>query len=261
MTFVTDASSGQIFDFWKRSLENIKTTTDHEVIELPSPEAVYQRLHGQDARLVADDKLSTSRRWNRGYCNMDDAFIDAKECVRVYYERCLAQPSIEFRCGVAVDRICVENQRATGVILRDGTRLSASLVLVAAGAWSNSLVDLEGITESTGIAVAWLKLTDDEVARWKNISITTNFDTGLNMFPPHNGEMKLLVRTIGYKNTVSISHPEVGGRKLTTSLPRTRVTNPKDVIPWQVETAMRDDLRELMPTLANRRFDRSQVCW
>lgn len=261
MTFVTDADSGANFDFWKRSLDNIKATTDHEVIELSTPEAVYQRLHGQQASLVADEKLSARRKWNRGYCNMDDAFIDAKECVRVYYERCLTKPSIEFQCGVAVDRICIENQQATGVILKDGRKLSASRVLVAAGAWSNSLVDLQGITESTGIAVAWLKLTEDEVARWKNMSITTNFDTGLNMFPPHNGEMKLLVRTIGYQNTVSVPHPEERGKKLTLSLPRTNITHPGDIMPWEVEAAMRHDLRELMPILADRPFDRTKVCW
>ncbi|KAI1618834.1 putative fructosyl amino acid oxidasesarcosine oxidase [Exophiala viscosa] len=261
MTFVCNGESRPILDFWKKGLENNKKSSNDRLVQMPTPESVYQRLHGQSAQLVPENILNEKRQWNLGYCNLDDAFIDAKECTRVYYERCLKYPSISFRCGVPVQRVCMSNGRTSGVLLEDGQTLSASQVLIAAGAWSNQLLYLEGLAVSNGIAVAWIKLTEDEIAKWKNMAITTNLDTGLNLFPPHNGEMKVLLRSIGYQNTVSIPHPEDASKKIQTSLPRTLLTNPTDVIPPQVEARLRDNLRELMPSLANRPFDRTKICW
>lgn len=262
MSFVVDGKAGRILDVWKRGLANIRRTkSTSAAVEMKTPEEVYKRIHGQDVELVSEQTLGRERKWNRGYCNLEDAFIDAKECVRVYYERCLQQPSISFECGIAVERLCVENGRAVGVLLEDGRNLTADLTLVAAGAWSSKLVYLEGLTLSSAIEVAWLKLTDDEVARWKDMSITTNFSTGFNIFPPYNGEIKCLRRSAGYRNTVVIPHPEDPSRSITTSLPRTVVTNPSDAIPEDAEAALRDNLRELMPQLADRPFDRTKLCW
>lgn len=262
MSFVVDGKPGRILDVWKSGLANMKRTNNSSMpVEMTTPEEVYKRIHGQDAQLVPEQALKRERKWNLGYYNPEDAFIDAKECVRVYYERCLRQSSISFECGVAVERLCIENGRATGVLLENGRILTADLTLVAAGAWSNKLVYLEGWALSSAIEVAWLKLTDDEVARWKNMAITTNFSTGFNVFPPYNGEIKCLRRSAGYRNTVLIPHPEDPSSTIKTSLPRTTVTNPDDVIPDDAEAALRDNLRELMPQLAGRPFDRTKLCW
>lgn len=264
MSFITSGKPGPMLNVWKRNLDNIKAQVGSDpskLAEMTTPEAVYQRIHGLDAQPVPEKALGRERRWNLGYCNMEDAFIDAKECVRVYYERCLAQPSISFRCGVAVDRLRLENGRATGVALEDGQTLSADLTLVAAGAWSNKLVYLEGWISPSAIEVAWIKVTDKEAAKWKNMSITTNFDTGFNLFPPHNGEIKCLRRSAGYRNTVTVPHPEDASKTIQISSPRTIVTNPGDFIPAAAERALRDNLREIMPELADRPFDRTKLCW
>lgn len=266
MTFVTDGKPGPMLDIWTKGLANLKSQHGNDgstsmLVDMTTPEEVYGSIHGEGAKPVSEKTLNRERRWNLGYCNRQDAFIDAKECVRVYYERCLACPSISFQLGVPVDRICVSNGRATGVILEDGQFLSAGLTLIAAGAWSNKLVYLEGLAASSAIEVAWLKLTDDEVSKWKSMSITTNLSTGFNIFPPHNGEIKCLRRSAGYRNTVTIPHPEHPGTMVETSLPRTTVTNPTDMIPADAEAALRDNLRELMPQLADRPFDRTKVCW
>lgn len=263
MTFVTDGNPGPMLDIWKEGLVNLKSQGNKQgpLVDMPTPEAVYRRIHGQDAHIVPEEALNRDRKWNMGYCNLEDAFVDAEECVRVYYKRCLAQPSISFQCGVAVERVCVRSGRATGVILESGQSLSAGLTLIAAGAWSNKLVYLEGLSASSAIEVAWLKLAEDEVAKWKNMSITTNLSTGFNIFPPHNGEMKCLRRSPGYRNTVFIPHPEDPSTVIKTSLPRTIITNPTDLIPADGEAALRDNLRELMPQLADRPFDRTKVCW
>ena len=104
-------------------------------------------------------------------------------------------------------------------------------------------------------------MTPQEEDRWKNMSITTNLSTGLNMFPPYKGEIKILRRSPGYINTVRVRHPENDSKTIEISYPRTIVTNPTDVIPLDAEVAMRENLREIMPALADRPFDRTKICW
>ncbi|CAI6096046.1 unnamed protein product [Clonostachys chloroleuca] len=265
MSFVAEGTPGPMLDLYKKNLAAVRARADKglagDPVEMKSPEAVFQSIHGRAAQPVSDASLGRRKRWNIGYRNMDDAFIDARECVRIYYERCLAQPSIVFRCGVPVDRLAVSGQQARGVILENGQTLSADLTLVAAGAWSNKLVYLDDLIIPSAIEVAWIKLTDDEAVKWKNMSITTNFDTGFNLFPPYRGEIKCLRRSAGYRNTVVIPHPEDPSKTIRTSLPRTVVTNPTDQIPLDAEKALRDNLREMMPQLADRPFDRTKLCW
>lgn len=262
MSFITSGEPGPLLEVWKKGLANLESQgRTGSLVHMRTPEDVFRRIHGENAQLTPERVLGRERSWNYGYCNMEDAFIDAKESVRVYYERCLRHPSITFKCGVPVERLSIRDGRATGVSLEDGTTLSAGLTVIAAGAWSPKLVDLEGLMYSTCLEVAWIKLTADEVAKWKNMSITTNLNAGINLFPPHNGETKILRRSPGYRNTVTIPHPEDPSRTMQTSIPRTIVTNPTDVIPAEAEAGLRDHLREIMPSLADRPFDRTKLCW
>ena len=263
MTFACDGEPSRFTDVWKTQHELSKSLHEpNEIVDMPSREDVFKRIHGADAKLPAPDTLIGGKsRWNIGYCNLSDSFIDAKACIQVYYDRCLAQPSINFRCGSAVGRIILEDGVSKGVLLEDGSTVKAELVVVAAGAWSNKLVYLERRINPIAHEVAWIKVTPEEAEQWKNMSITTNFSTGLNMFPPYNGEIKILRRSPGYVNTIQVPHPEHSSKKITISYPRTIVTNPTDVIPLDAEKEMRQNLREIMPPLADRPFDRTKLCW
>ena len=262
MTFVCDGKPSRFHDIWEKGLRNVRERQPpNTLVELQSPEEVFSRIHGPESKPVADTELGRERRWNKGYCNLEDAFIDAGESIRVYYKRCLKQKAITFLCDTTVEKICVHDGIAKAVQLDDGRIVEADTILVATGAWSNRLVHLEGLAFSSAIEVAWVKLTDAEVAAWKKMSITTNLSTGFNMFPPHRGEIKMLRRSSGYRNTIRIPHPEDPSREISISHPRTTVTNPGDHIPKDAETSLRDDLKELMPSLADRPFDRTKLCW
>jgi sarcosine oxidase / L-pipecolate oxidase len=266
MTFACDGKPGRMFDIWQGGLDNVRRQhSAKSIVEMSSAEQVFRRIHGVDTDLVPDDRLGRERKWVMGYTNLEDAFIDAEASVQVYYERCLSRKNIDFVCGTPVKSIIKDSQSqtATGVLLEDGRQLKAKLVLLAAGAWSNTLVNMEQLAYSSAIEVAWIPLTLDECNKWKNMSITTNLSTGFNLFPPYKGEMKCLRRSPGYCNTVTIPNPDnpEGGRNITVSVPRTLVTNPTDVIPQDAENALRDNLKELMPSLADRKFDRTKLCW
>ncbi|KAI1639210.1 putative fructosyl amino acid oxidasesarcosine oxidase [Biscogniauxia mediterranea] len=262
MSFVCDGNPGRLHDIWTKGLENAqRLQAPGTLVEMGTRDEVFARIHGRNSQPVPKTTLGREPEWNMGYCNLEDAFIDARECMKIYYERCLAKESITFSCGNPVDRVEQEGGVVTGVVLENGQKLEATSVLIAAGAWSGRLVDLQGLVDSTAIEVAWVKLTPEEVQAWKHMSITTNLSTGFNIFPPHNNEIKMLRRSAGYRNTVTLPHPENVNEAISISYPRTTVTNPTDVIPKEAEDALRDNLREIMPFLADRAFDRTKLCW
>lgn len=214
---------------WEKGLENVRRRQGAgTLVEMHSHEEVFARIHGS---------------------------------IRVYYERCLKQESISFLCNAPVAKIHVEDAIARGVVLEDGRILEADATLVATGAWSNKLVHLEGLAFPSAIEVAWVKLTKEEVTSWQNMSITTSLSTGFDLFPPYRGEIKMPRRSPGYCNTISVPHPEDPSTDISISYPRTTVTNPGDWIPKEAEKSLRDDLRELMPSLSERPFDRTKLCW
>jgi len=262
VTFVCDGQPSRFTDVWTTQLERAKSLSSSEnIVELLTREEVYQRIHGENSQPPSKTILGGNSKWNKAYCNLENSFIDAKACIQIYYDRCLKLPSINFMCGSAVDNIIIVEDKSRGVTLESGSIILADLVVVAAGAWSNKLVYLGNRVYPIGHEVAWIKVTPEEEARWKNMSITTNMSTGLNMFPPYHGEIKILRRSPGYKNTTTVPHPEDRSKTIEISYPRTIVSNPTDVIPADAEAAMRENLREIMPTLANRPFDRTQICW
>ncbi|KAI1773773.1 putative fructosyl amino acid oxidasesarcosine oxidase [Hypoxylon cercidicola] len=263
MTFACDGQPSRFTDLWKALRALAESLHDpKDLVAMPNRESVFQRIHGKDAQPPAADTLPGGKsRWNTAYCNLDDAFIDAEASIKIYYERCLTKPSISFECGSPVERIRIEESVSKGIVLENGKEIRAELVLVAAGAWSGRLINLEQRIYPIGHEVAWIKVTPEEEQRWKHMSITTNLSTGLNMFPPYNSEIKILRRSPGYKNTIQVPDPEDRSKTLEISYPRTIVSNPTDVIPLDAEKAMRENLREIMPPLADRPFDRTKICW
>ena len=256
MTFVCDGQPSRFTNTWNIQLAAVRASAaPGAIVEMDTPEAVFRRIHGDKATPPA------GTRWCKAYCNLEDAFIDAEASVRVYYERCAATPSISFKCGTPVDHINIVDGASRGVTLEDGTILDADTIIVAAGAWTNKLVNLGQRVRPTGHEVAWLKVTPEEEAMWKNMAITTNLTTGLNLFPPYQGEIKILRRSAGYTNTVTVPDPEHPSKKVEISYPRTKVSHPRDEIPEAAEAGLRENLREIMPELADRPFDRTRVCW
>ncbi|KAF5005221.1 hypothetical protein FDECE_8342 [Fusarium decemcellulare] len=258
MTFVCDGEFGRFTDSWNARF----CAADREhIVERMSREEVFQAIHGKDNQPRSLSELGGKSYWNKGYCNLEAAFIDARQSVQAYYNKCLKYASISFRCGVPVEQLQVQGNVVSGVTLSDGTSLSADKVIIAAGAWSSKLVDLGARMYAIGHEVVWFKVTPEEDALWKNMSITTNESTGLNVFPPYNGEIKVLRRSPGFKNTVTVTYPENPSREVEVSYPRTIVDNPTDTVPLEAEQAIRRDLREIMPPLAERPFDRTKICW
>ncbi|KAL1619666.1 hypothetical protein SLS54_006603 [Diplodia seriata] len=218
---------------------------------LTSHDAIFKRVNGQGV-----EPQSGEKQWNEGYLNEDVAFVNAEECMRVYYHKCRRQTNTAFLFGNPVKKVVVEGGIAKGVELADGKKLTADLVILATGAWTNTLLDLRDQIASTGHEVAWLKLSPEMEERYKNMPITTNFTTGFNIFPPLNGEIKCLRRSPGYTNTRTVTD-SASGKSFEVSVP----PDSPSPIPADAETGLRANLAELFPPLAEQPFARTKLCF
>ncbi|KAH3663530.1 hypothetical protein OGAPHI_004931 [Ogataea philodendri] len=261
MSFVYDGGNDKWADIWingKISAEKSNSDTPGMMKYYDSPEEVYKSIH-----TVAKTPTVSHPTWLKGYTNYSNGFIDAERSVKAYYERAKKLPSVNFVFKPVEQLLFASGTNtAEGVLFGDGSLLKADLVIVAAGAWSCKLVDLEGVCFSSAIEVAWFKVTPEEEEQWKNMAITTNLSTGINLFPPYNGEIKCLRRSPGYRNTQAVPHPDPAkDESISISYPRTIIDHPADWIPQDAEDALRHNLAEIMPPLAERPFDRTKLCW
>jgi sarcosine oxidase/L-pipecolate oxidase len=167
---------------------------------------------------------------------------------------------VQFICAEVVE-LARERKKVTGVVLRDGTLKRADLVVLAAGAWSGRLIDLRGRAMATGQVLVYLDLTAEEQEKLGKMPVLLNMSTGLFIIPPRNRVLKIARHGYGYSNPTKTPHPDGTGREIEVSLPRTAVDDPSQWVPMEGEEACRGALREMIPTLADRPFTKSRICW
>ncbi|GAV27826.1 hypothetical protein PMKS-001294 [Pichia membranifaciens] len=266
MSYTYDGKHDKWEDFYltgKSFAEKANKGNPGKIVCLDSTEEVFRSIHGKEGAVPSTSDMGRETWWNKGYRNMSNGFIDAGLAMKAYYERANSYPNVTFTfCEVEKLNYYPGTKKFKSVVLQNGEEIPADLVVIAAGAWSGKLVNLQNICKMSAVEVGWLKLTPEEQESWKDMSITTNLSTGINLFPPYNGEMKVLRRSPGYKNTVSVANPDPEAHdSIEISYPRTRVTNPSDWIPKDAEIAIRENLKEILPSLYKRPFNRTRLCW
>ncbi|KAH7020968.1 FAD dependent oxidoreductase [Microdochium trichocladiopsis] len=153
-----------------------------------------------------------------GYLNDASGWADATKSMRWLYEKVVATGRVRFINGTA-ERLDVKKPifalpgvldnkpRVSGAILEDGTKLSADLTIVATGAWTPSLLDLQGQAVATGQIVAYLDITEEEQARLNDIPVLLNFSTGYFIIPPRDRVLKIARHSYGYLNPTEVPTP------------------------------------------------------
>ncbi|KAI1502170.1 FAD dependent oxidoreductase-domain-containing protein [Biscogniauxia marginata] len=209
--------------------------------------------------------------------------------MRWTYARAVATGRIEFVNGRA-KRLETddEDRRVTGVKLAstegdgDGETktLSADLVVVAAGAWTPSLVDLSGQAVATGQVIAYLHITEEEQAQLEKNPVLLDLTDGLFVIPPRNRVLKVARHSYGYLNPTTVAQPPLGrpnaqpqlqprqeqgssSKPVVVSLPLTHLDDAGIAIPPEGEAALREGLRRLVPLpgLRDRPFFKTRLCW
>lgn len=220
-----------------------------------------------------------------GYINRGSGWADAESSMRWLRKRVMAYKRVGF-LSVGVEKLIFDSFEGTvaGVELCDGNYLSADLIVLAAGAWSGSLVDLRGRLTATGQVLAYLEVTEQEAEVLSQTPVQLNISNGMfDIPPPHPkkipqppsqmGKGKLYLKVArhawGYANPISVAHPEDSSKpEIKISLPHTKPNTPKaeQPIPKEGEDNLRSFLRAIIPPtsalsdIAERPFAFTRIC-
>jgi sarcosine oxidase/L-pipecolate oxidase len=182
--------------------------------------------------------------------NSSEGWISPKEALSVLASAC-TQLGVIFHSGpsAAVTRILSNGNIVEGVCTEDGTVHSASIVVLAAGAWSETLLDFERQLVSVTYGVCQLQLTQEERRSFSSFPVVLTEHSG-DWFPPNNhGIMKGCDIQIGITNLV-----EWPGRDSKISVPRDPAFHPTDTLPIEHQMATRNFLRACLPDFSERQF-------
>lgn len=195
-----------------------------------------------------------------GYVNWRSGWADAEAGMRWLRTKLEKTGRVQFVCAEVVGLVR-EGKKVFGVRLKDGSVQGAALVILAAGAWSGRLVDLRGRATATGQVLVYLDLTAEEQERLGKMPVLLNMSTGLFIIPPRNRVLKIARHAYGYSNPTKVPHPDGSGEVIEISLPRTAVDDPSQWVPREGEEACRTALREMIPSIGDRPFTKSRICW
>jgi sarcosine oxidase/L-pipecolate oxidase len=201
-----------------------------------------------------------------GYVNWSSGWADAEGGLRWLREKVEKLNRVKFVVG-KVKKLSINHQKNTvsGVIFEDSSELRADLTILAAGAWSASLIDLRGICNATGQALCYMSISADEEATLSKNPTILNLSTGCFMITPSNRLLKVARHGHGYINPTTIPHPESANPNdtITISLPYTHVNDPNLSVPVEGRRECRDFLTAIHPSLAipSRPFTQTRICW
>ncbi|KIW23775.1 uncharacterized protein PV07_11952 [Cladophialophora immunda] len=203
---------------------------------------------------------------DHGYANFNSGWADAEACVAYALRRIQSESDgrVTIRPGAQVARLVFSGSDCQGVELAGGEQIQADLTVLAAGAWSPSLIDLQGRCLATGQTMAYLDITPEEQAAMGNRPTIMNMSRGMFVIPPRGNELKIARHGYGYRNPVRISRAVIdpgvsngiGPGDVEVSVPKVGIP-----IPLEAEEALREALGEVLPQMVDRPFTRTRICW
>jgi sarcosine oxidase / L-pipecolate oxidase len=253
--FLLTADKGKE-EYLRKSLGNVSALVEGGKI---------QELKGKEEIMKASGYAGASGDW--GYCNWSSGWADAEACVAYALGkvRSVGGKRVSVRSGVGVERLLLDPEgRCKGVRLADGTELKAEQTILAAGAWSGTLIDLCGRAVATGQALAYIDINQEEQEKLGERPTIMNMSRGMFVIPPQNRVLKVARHGFGYRNLkpVPTTWNEKGGtingntEYIEASIPEVGVRIPKEA-----EEECRQALREVLPEMADRPFARTRICW
>lgn len=201
-----------------------------------------------------------------GYVNWSSGWADAEGAMIWLREKVEKFNRVKFITG-KVKRLLIDHDTNTvlGVRLGDSSEIKADLTMLAAGAWTASLIDLRGICKATGQVLCYMPISAEEEASLAKRPTIFNLSHGLFMIPPGKRLLKIARHGHGYVNPTTIPNPESEdpNETITVSLPYTSVDDPSQVVPAEGQKECRDFLTAIHPSLSipSRPFTKSKICW
>jgi sarcosine oxidase/L-pipecolate oxidase len=194
-----------------------------------------------------------------GYSNEQAGWADASKAVVQLRDECI-ELGVSFTCGHAgtVIGFEIDSQRTIkGVRTLSGTSISGDHFVLTAGAWGSGLVQMYNSTLATAQTIAYLRLTDAEVQKYKDLPMYANFCTGWFNFPPHADTRMLKFAIHGWGYTRAPEPRDQAPIKDNISSPPLPSRTRPNFVPADGEQR----LREILPELADRPFAKTALCW
>ncbi|KAI9306270.1 FAD dependent oxidoreductase [Cunninghamella echinulata] len=247
------SQNGSYSNFERKSLRAIREAGyDHAIEELLTPESIIQRF--------PQFENAVKNGYNIAYLNKQGGWCNSAEAVKHLYKKCLKQ-GVQFITGnegafLSLIYSKKDNITVEGIMTQDGRSHLADKVVIAAGAWTPSLIDCGGLLTATGQTVVHFQPTGRLLESFqKNTPVWCGdlSNTGCYGFPVNkDGKMK-----IGIHNSGCIWPCE--NKKV--SVPRTQTSHQGDTIPLSGLQQMRKFLGAFLPETSALDITYSRLCW
>lgn len=200
--------------------------------------------------------------WNAIYSH-DGGWLAAAKAINAIGEFCQKQ-GVKFGFGGAgsFKRPLFEDDGTTciGIETEDGAKYYADKIVLAAGAWSPTLVDLEEQCCSKAWVYALMQLTPQEAAEYKGIPVVYHGDIGFFFEPNEHGVIKVCDEFPGF--TRYKQHQPYGADKpKPVSVPRSHAKHPTDTYPNASETTIRKAIATYLPRFTQKELFNRSMCW
>ncbi|KAF4464509.1 FAD dependent oxidoreductase [Fusarium albosuccineum] len=147
-----------------------------------------------------------------------------------------------------------------GVETVDGTQYHADKVILAAGAWTPTLIDLEDQCVSKAWVLAHIQLTPEEAEKYKNVPVVYDGEYGFFFEPSEDGTIKVCDEFPGFSRFKK-HQPYGASQPKLISVPRSHASHPTDTYPNASEVTIRKAIARFLPGLKDKRIVDRAMCW
>lgn len=206
----------------------------------------YPGIHGDLSRV-------------KGYANTSCGWADAEGSIRYLAHKCSAVGiSFIFGSRGTVTSLFHDGHRVTGILTKANTVLNADYVVLASGAWTPLIMDMQDVSVSDSQPVGFLQLTPEEAKEMEDLPVMIDLSTGWFAFPPTPGTHILKMARHGYGFEVLQNR----NQNKNVSAPDLHKDNSRSTfIPEEADHALREGLALFFPKLKDRKFMRRRLCW
>ncbi|RDW72669.1 NAD(P)/FAD-dependent oxidoreductase [Aspergillus mulundensis] len=241
-------------DFIRRT-KNILDDLGLEWHDLPHVDALKQRFPAVAGRPIGEEF--------EGFYNNAAGWADAGVAIAGLRDRCI-EAGVSFVTGPHGHVSYLEHGKEdsgeikiTAARTLDGGRIPGDKFILATGAWTASLIPSWNSMVATAQIVGFVRLTPSEVQALKDLPIIFNLSTGFFSFPPHekSGYLKVACHSFGY----TLSSESVN--KSVSAPPSRAIPARANFIPQEGMERLSAGLREILPEIAERGFEKTCLCW
>lgn len=227
-------------------------------------EKTHEWLNNEDEILAKMPLLKREniKGWKAIYSH-DGGWLAAAKAINAIGEE-LKKSGVNFGFGGAGSfkkpLFAADGTTCIGVETADGTQYLGDKVVLAAGAWSSTLVDLEDQCCSKAWVYAHIQLTPEEAEKYKGVPVVYNGEVGFFFEPNEHGVIKVCDEFPGFSRYKQ--HQPYGAAAPTSiSVPRSHAKHPTDTYPDASEVTIRKAIATYLPDFTGKELFNRAMCW